>query len=280
MELPSEHPLAEAIIRKLRTQGVETVPLTQFESLTGKGVTGSIDGEPYYLGNRQLINEFKVTIPEPILKLAQEQANLAKTIIYFADKNSVIAIIPVTDPIKSGSAAAVAALHQMQLEVHLLTGDNQQTAKAIAHQVNIKHVAAEILPAGKADYIKTLQARGHVVAMVGDGINDSPALAQAQVSIAMGKGTDIAMETAGMTLMQSDLRHIVTAIRLSKATVRTIKQNLFWAFIYNLIGIPVAAGILYPIFGFLLNPMLAGAAMALSSVSVVANSLRLKSVKI
>ncbi|WP_034256586.1 heavy metal translocating P-type ATPase [Adhaeribacter aquaticus] len=278
IETRSEHPLADAIIRKLKADGFTPASVTNFESITGKGVKADVDGVTYFIGSKHLLAAYNLPVPESLQTIAEQQAALAKTIIFISRKEQVVALIPVTDPIKETSAAAVQALQHLHLQVHLLTGDNIQTAQAIAKQANIAQVQAEVLPTEKAAYVQQLQAKGHVVAMVGDGINDSPALAQADVGIAMGKGTDIAMESAGITLMQSDLRYIVTAIKLSRATVRTIKQNLFWAFIYNLIGIPIAAGILFPFFGFLLNPMLAGAAMALSSVSVVTNSLRLRTI--
>ncbi|PIQ20022.1 MAG: copper-translocating P-type ATPase [Cytophagales bacterium CG18_big_fil_WC_8_21_14_2_50_42_9] len=280
IELQSEHPLADAITRKLRAEAIATVATDAFESITGQGVKATVGGLTYYLGNAKLIAGAQLTFSETLRAQAQEQAALAKTVIYIGREKQVVGILPVTDPIKETSAEAVRNLQQLGLQVHLLTGDTVQTAQAIAKNVNISSVAAEVLPTDKAAYIQQLQAQGNIVAMVGDGINDSPALAQADIGLAMGKGTDIAMEAADMTLMHSDLRHIVTAMRLSRATVRVIKQNLFWAFIYNLVGIPVAAGVLYPFFGFLLNPMLAGAAMALSSVSVVTNSLRLRTIKL
>jgi Cu2+-exporting ATPase len=279
IELRSEHPLADAITRQLQQEEVTPALTDAFESLTGQGVKAQVGEQTYFLGNRQLMANAQLSLPEYLRAQAGEQANLAKTVIYIGREKEVVGIIPVTDPIKETSAEAVRQLQRLGLQVHLLTGDTLQTAQAIAQQVGITQLAAEVLPAEKAAYIQKLQAQGEIVAMVGDGINDSPALAQADIGIAMGKGTDIAMEAADMTLMHSDLRHIVTAMRLSRATVRVIKQNLFWAFIYNLIGIPVAAGVLYPFFGFLLNPMLAGAAMALSSVSVVTNSLRLRRLK-
>lgn len=200
----------------------------------------------------------------------------AKTVVIFAEDTEAVAAIAITDAIKAGSKAAINSLQQQGIEVYMLTGDNQQTAAAIAREAGITNFTAEVLPAGKADFVKQLQQQGKTVAMVGDGINDSHALAQADVSIAMGKGSDIAMDVAKMTLITSDLNSIPKALKLSGRTVRTIRQNLFWAFIYNLIGIPIAAGLLYPVNGFLLDPMLAGAAMALSSISVVGNSLRLK----
>ncbi|QNF33534.1 copper-translocating P-type ATPase [Adhaeribacter swui] len=276
IESRSEHPLAEAITRKLNQEEVEKVELTQFTSITGQGVQAKVKDHLFRIGNRAFLLDSGVIISAEAAQIAEKQTKLAKTLVYVAADQELVALIPVTDPIKETSAQAVQELQHLGLQVYLLTGDNAQTAEAIARQTNISNVAAGILPTGKADYVKQLQQKNLVVAMVGDGINDSPALAQADLGIAMGHGTDVAMETAGLTLMQSDLRYIAKSIKLSRATVRTIRQNLFWAFIYNLIGIPIAAGVLYPVNGYLLNPMLAGAAMALSSVSVVANSLRLR----
>ena len=280
IEQQSEHPLAEAITRKLIQENIPPAAPQQFSSVTGQGVQARVNGHQYLIGNRALLLNYNIPIPASVDQLATAETAQAKTIIYVSLDGQIVALIPVTDPIKETSAAAVRELQQMGLEVHLLTGDNQQTAQAIAQQAGIKNVTAEVLPTGKAAYVQALQQKGLTVAMVGDGINDSPALAQADLGIAMGRGTDIAMEAAGLTLMQSDLRYIAKAIRLSRVTVKTIRQNLFWAFIYNLIGIPIAAGVLYPLNGYLLNPMLAGAAMALSSVSVVTNSLRLRTKRI
>ena len=207
---------------------------------------------------------------------ATEFQGQAKTAVIVAEENKTVAIIAIADKVKEGSARAIKTLQDMGIDVYMITGDNQHTAAAIAGQLGLKHFQAEVLPSEKAGFVKTLQSEGKVVAMVGDGINDSQALAQADVSIAMGKGSDIAMDVAKMTLITSDLNSIPKALKLSGRTVKTIRQNLFWAFIYNLIGIPIAAGVLYPVNQFLLDPMIAGAAMALSSVSVVANSLRLK----
>jgi Cu2+-exporting ATPase len=204
----------------------------------------------------------------------------AKTVIYFSNSEIILALMAIADQVKKSSAAAIRSLTEKGIEVYMITGDNNQTAKAVAERVGIKNFEAEVLPSDKADFVKKLQSEGKVVAMVGDGINDSQALAQADVSIAMGKGSDIAMDTAKMTLITSDLQSVPKALNLSTKTVRGIRQNLFWAFIYNLIGIPIAAGVLYPINGFLLDPMIAGAAMAMSSVSVVGNSLRLRRTKI
>lgn len=274
IEKQSEHPLAEAVVTHLKNQN--TTSISNFESITGKGARADANGETYFIGNRRLIEENKIAIEKQISEKANQWGNEAKTVIWFANATKVVAVLAIADQVKSTSQKAIQELQQSGIEVYMLTGDNETTAKAVSEKVGIKHYKAEVLPEQKAAYVKELQAKGKVVAMVGDGINDSTALAQADVSIAMGKGSDIAMDVAKMTIISSDLSKIPEAIRLSKSTVSTIKQNLFWAFIYNLIGIPIAAGILYPINGFLLNPMLAGAAMALSSVSVVSNSLRLK----
>lgn len=274
IEKQSEHPLAEAVVTHLKQQ--QLFKISSFESITGKGAKAQANGESYFIGNKRLIEENKIAIEKSISEKANQWGNEAKTVIWFANSQKVVAVLAIADQVKSTSQKAIQELQAAGIEVYMLTGDNQTTAKAVSEKVGIKHFKAEVLPEQKADYVKELQAKGKVVAMVGDGINDSTALAQADVSIAMGKGSDIAMDVAKMTIILSDLTKIPEAIRLSKSTVSTIKQNLFWAFIYNLIGIPIAAGILYPINGFLLNPMLAGAAMALSSVSVVSNSLRLK----
>ncbi len=274
LEKQSEHPLAEAVVSHLKNQN--TVSIAQFESITGKGAKAEIDREIYFIGNKRLIQENEILIENTVAEKANQWGNEANTVIWFANTKKVIAILAIADQIKTTSQKAIAELQKSGIEVYMLTGDNEMTAKAVSEQVGIKQYKAEVLPEHKAVFVKQLQQQGKIVAMVGDGINDSTALAQADVSIAMGKGSDIAMDVAKMTIISSDLTKIPEAIHLSKSTVRTIKQNLFWAFIYNLIGIPIAAGILYPINGFLLNPMIAGAAMAMSSVSVVSNSLWLK----
>lgn len=285
LEAQSEHPLAEAVVKYLKATGAKLVTLDSFESLTGRGVKGQVDGKTYFVGNERLLNEMSSRLGDDISTLASKTGEMpspkrddisAQTIIYFADEHQLLATLSIADPIKSSSAAAIKTLQERGIDVHLLTGDNPGTAKAVADSVGISQFVAEALPTDKAEYIKRLQAQGKVVAMVGDGINDAQALAQADVSMAMGKGSDIAMDVAKMTLLTSDLNSVPSALQLSKKTVRIIHQNLFWAFVYNLIGIPIAAGVLYPAFGFLLNPMMAGAAMALSSVSVVTNSLRLR----
>ncbi len=280
LEQASEHPLAEAIVRRLKAEGVKSAAVNGFESLTGKGVTAMFDGEKYWAGSYRLLELQSVRISDQLKGQVVELQQLAQTVIYFCNATDVLAIVAIADQIKPGSAKAVSALKAQGIAVYMLTGDNQQTAASIASQAGIDHFQAEVLPSDKAEFVKKLQAEGKVVAMIGDGINDSQALAQADVSIAMGKGSDIAIDVAKITLVSSDLQQIPRALRLSRQTVRTIRQNLFWAFIYNLIGIPIAAGLLYPVNGFLLNPMIAGAAMALSSVSVVSNSLRLKFAKL
>jgi Cu2+-exporting ATPase len=280
LESQSEHPLADAITGKLKSEGIKSITLDSFESVTARGVKGRYHQTTYFAGNRQLLEENKINLSTNLSAIASKLQSEAKTVIFFADEKNVLAVIAIADKIKTTSKAAIEALQSKGIEVYMLTGDNAQTAKAVATQVGLKHFRAEVMPSGKAAFVKQLQSEGKVVAMVGDGINDSHALAQADVSIAMGKGSDIAMDTAKMTLITSDLQSIPKALTLSSKTVMGIRQNLFWAFIYNLIGIPLAAGVLYPINGFLLDPMIAGAAMALSSVSVVANSLRLKSATI
>lgn len=280
MEAQSEHPLAEAIVDRLKEEGITGHNPEQFESITGRGVKAKFMRENFYVGNRKLMEENNISFQDALNEAALRLQAEAKTVVFFADEKEVLAVIAIADKIKSTSAAAIKILQKKGIEVYMMTGDNQQTAKAVADHVGVRHYVAEALPGDKAEFAKKLQAQGKVVAMVGDGINDSHALAQADVSIAMGKGSDIAMDVAKMTLITSDLQSIPKALNLSTRTVRGIRQNLFWAFIYNLIGIPLAAGALFPLNGFLLDPMIAGAAMALSSVSVVGNSLRLRAAKI
>ncbi len=278
IESKSEHPLAEAVVKHFK--GTMPVLLSKFESITGKGVSAVVIADNYYVGTSKLLDENGVSASEELWAAANAWNKEAKTVIWFANGKRALAVLAVSDEVKKTSVAAIAQLKQMGIAVHMLTGDNEATARTIALQTGVDNYKAEVLPHQKAEFIKQLQTSGNVVAMVGDGINDSTALAQANVSIAMGTGSDIAMDVARMTIISSDLTKIPQAIHLSRKTVATIRQNLFWAFIYNIIGIPVAAGLLYPVNGFLLNPMLAGAAMALSSVSVVSNSLRLKWTKI
>jgi len=274
IEKNSEHPLAEAIVNYLSEN--KNVIIQDFESITGFGAHAMVEGKPYFVGNLNLMREHAIIIDPAIYSAAISWQNTAKTVIYFSNDKICLAVVALGDEVKTGSKEAVKKLQDAGIKVYMLTGDNENTAKAIAAEVGILNYKSGILPADKGEFVKELQTRGRVVAMVGDGINDSNALAQADVSIAMGKGSDIAMDVAKMTIISSDLNKISQAIKLSAFTVQTIKQNLVWAFIYNLISIPIAAGLLYPVNGFLLNPMVAGAAMALSSISVVSNSLRLK----
>lgn len=281
MELKSEHPLAEAIVRELTNDGVSKGNLKSFESITGKGVEATTElDEKYYVGNKKLLLQNEVLISEEIEEIAHKWSQEAQTVVYFSNHQEVLGLIGISDRVKKTSKSAIQQLKGRGIEVHLLTGDNLETAQAVARSVGIEHYRGEVLPADKAGYIKDLQANDRTVAMIGDGINDSQALAQADVSIAMATGSDIAMDVAKITLMSSDLESVPKALNLSKKTVLGVRQNLFWAFIYNIIGIPLAAGILYPYNGFLLNPMIAGAAMAFSSVSVVLNSLRLRTAKL
>ena len=274
IEKQSGHPLAEAVVKHFGD--LSPTAITDFESLTGRGASARAGTMIYYAGNRRLLDEKGIRIDASFLEKAAAWSLASKTVIWFADEQQALGVFAIADQIKHTSQQAIQTLKQAGIEVYMLTGDNEATAAAIARQTGINAYKAEVLPEQKAAFVKQLQAQGNTVAMVGDGINDSTALAQADVSIAMGKGSDIAMDVAKMTIISSDLNKIPEAIQLSRQTVATIRQNLFWAFIYNVIGIPVAAGILYPVNGFLLNPMIAGAAMALSSVSVVTNSLRLK----
>lgn len=281
MENQSEHPLAEAVTNYLKADNIKSVSIKNFDSITGQGVTAfDMQDEQYFIGNERLMNANKIVISTTAKDLLTQWQKEAKTVILFANSQKVLAVLAIADEIKATSKSAIKTLQDRNIEVYMLTGDNKQTAAEVAKQVGLQHFEAEVMPSDKANFVKKLQEQGKVVAMVGDGINDSHALAQADVSIAMGKGSDIAMDVAKMTLITSDLQAIPKALKLSKKTVLGIRQNLFWAFIYNIIGIPIAAGLLYPINGFLLDPMIAGAAMALSSVSVVGNSLRLKTTKI
>ncbi|HJU64736.1 MAG TPA: heavy metal translocating P-type ATPase [Gemmatimonadaceae bacterium] len=275
VETASEHPLADAIVNHATKHELGLVTPESFQSLTGRGVVGAVSGVSLAVGNETLMREHAIDV-SPLRGAADRLAAEGKTPIYVGADGALEGLIAVADPIKTTSREAIARLHRMGLEVVMLTGDNRHTAQAIARQAGIDHVVAEVLPEGKIAEVKRLQGEGKVVAMVGDGINDAPALAQADVGIAIGTGTDIAAEAGDVVLMRGDLRSAVQAIELSRRTMRTMKQNLFWAFIYNIVGIPVAAGVLYPAFGILLSPVFAGAAMAFSSVSVVTNSLRLR----
>ncbi len=279
LERKSEHPLGAAVVRHMQQLQMPLLDTAEFDSLTGQGVNAVFNGRRFYAGSRKLLIESHIPIPAELEKTVQEWYGRSYSVIWFANEQSVLAAIAIADKVKEKSAKAIANLMQMGIEVIMQTGDNGATAEAVARQVGISEFSAEVMPADKAALVKRLQSQNKVVAMVGDGINDSHALAESDVSIAMGKGSDVAIDVAKITLLRSDLTGIANAIKLSKRTVRTIRQNLFWAFIYNIIGIPIAAGILYPVNGFLLDPMIGGAAMALSSVSVVGNSLRLKYMK-
>jgi Cu2+-exporting ATPase len=265
------------VVKHLENKGVRgQLAMEAFTTMPGMGARARVDGDEYFVGNQRLLKEFDIELTPQLAALGRQWTGDGRTTVYFAGRRQVLAVLGLEDKLKQGSQEAVERLKKDGIEVHLVTGDAQGAALAVAHQAGIVRVAGGVLPAGKAEYVRSLQEKGQVVAMVGDGINDSAALAQADVGIAMGKGADIAMDVAQLTILTSDLRRVPEAIRLSRRTVATIRQNLFWAFLYNLIGIPIAAGALYPPYHFLLNPMLAGAAMALSSVSVVSNSLRLK----
>ena len=277
-EKGSEHPLGEAIVDFANDMGIDTVNVTDFMAIPGHGIEVTIDENQVLLGNRKLMTERKINL-ENWEQISDKLADEGKTPMYIAISGKLAGIVAVADTVKESSKRAIESLHRMGIEVTMITGDNKKTAQAIARQVGIDRVLAEVLPQDKADKVKELQSKGRKVAMVGDGINDAPALAQADIGIAIGSGTDVAMESADIVLMRSDLMDVPTAIQLSRSTIGNIKENLFWAFAYNTIGIPIAMGILYIFGGPLLNPMIAGAAMSLSSVSVVTNALRLKRFK-
>ncbi len=276
LEKPSEHPLAHAVVEYAAAQGITPRGMDDFEAVFGKGVTARLKGSVYCAGNEAMLDERGIPLPNKAKKALETLASDGKTPLIFCKEKNILGIIAVADTVKPTSAAAVAQLGQMGIDVTMLTGDNRRTAEAIRRQLNIPHVVAEVLPQEKERHVAALQQQGRVVAMVGDGINDAPALARADVGIAIGAGTDVAIESADVVLMKSDLADVVTAIQLSKAVIRNIQENLFWAFFYNTVGIPVAAGVLYPLFQLRLNPMIGAAAMSLSSVCVVSNALRLK----
>jgi Cu+-exporting ATPase len=279
LERGSEHPLAEAIVRGAAEKGIALTEAGDFASLTGKGVKGTIAGRLVALGNQALLETLKID-PGKLAGQAEALRADGQTVMFVTLDGKAGGLVGVADPIKESTPAAIAALHKEGVRIVMLTGDSRTTAAAVAAKLNIDDVTAEVLPDQKAEVVKRLQSEGRQVAMAGDGINDAPALAQAQVGIAMGTGTDVAMESAGVTLVKGDLRGIVRARKLSRATMSNIRQNLFWAFAYNSLGVPVAAGLLYPFFGILLSPMIAAAAMSFSSISVVGNALRLRRVRI
>jgi Cu+-exporting ATPase len=275
LERGSEHPLAAAIVAGAQAQGVAAGNATSFESITGKGVIGHIEGRSVALGNLRLLEDLHID-PGELARTAESLRADGQTIMFVAVDGKVAGLLGVADPIKTTTPEAIQQLHDEGIQIVMLTGDSRTTASAVAGKLSIDEVVAEVLPDQKAAVVRRFQAEGRVVAMAGDGINDAPALAQAQVGIAMGTGTDVAMQSAGVTLVKGDLRGIVRARRLSRATMRNIKQNLFFAFAYNALGVPIAAGVLYPVFGLLLSPIIAAAAMSFSSVSVVGNALRLR----
>jgi Cu+-exporting ATPase len=276
LERASEHPLAQAIVQGAKERGVALQPAANFQAVTGQGVHGVVGGRRVALGSRG----FMQNVPEGLAAKAEALRAQGKTALFASIDDRVAAVIAVADPIKETTAEAVKSLQAQGVRIVMLSGDARTTAEAVARQLGIEEALGEVLPQQKLEKVKTLQAQGRVVAMAGDGINDAPALAQAHVGIAMGTGTDVAIESAGVTLVKGDLRAIAKAIRLARATMRNVKQNLFFAFVYNALGVPIAAGVLYPFFGLLLSPIFAGAAMALSSVSVVTNALRLRRVKL
>ena len=279
LERGSEHPLAEAIVRGAEERGVEMVEAGEFEAVTGQGVRGTVDGQPVALGNIRLLADMGLDVGA-LTARADARRDEGETVMFVVVDGAVAGMVAVADPVKDTTPSALKALHALGFRIIMATGDNERTAKAVAARLGIDEIRADVLPQDKARIIAELQAAGRKVAMAGDGVNDAPALAQADVGIAMGTGADVAMESAGITLVKGDLMGIVRARHLSRATMRNIRQNLFFAFVYNALGVPVAAGALYPFFGILLSPIIASGAMALSSVSVIANSLRLRSTKI
>lgn len=279
LERASEHPLAAAIVKGAQDKDIKLTAVSEFRSITGKGVTGNVEGRAVALGNLKLFEELHIDAGE-LPARAESLRSDGQTVMLLAIDGKAAGLIGVADPVKESTAEAIRALHEEGVQVIMLTGDNRITAEAVARKLGIDRIEAEVLPEQKAAIVKQLQAQGRFVAMAGDGINDAPALAQAQVGIAMGTGTDVAMESAGVTLVKGDLNGIVRAVRLSRATMKNIRQNLFFAFIYNVLGIPIAAGVLYPFFGLLLSPIIAAAAMSFSSVSVITNALRLSRVKL
>jgi Cu+-exporting ATPase len=279
LERASEHPLADAIVWGAEQREVAFAPVADFASVTGKGVSGTVDGARVALGNRAFMEELKVELGDLASRAESLRAD-GQTVMFVAVDRRVAGLLGVADPVKEGTPEAIRALHEEGLRIVMVTGDSETTARAVARPLGIDEVLAEVLPDQKVEVVRRLQSEGHRVAVAGDGINDAPALAQADVGIAMGTGTDIAIESAGVTLVKGDLRGIVRARRLSRRTMRNIEQNLFFAFVYNALGVPIAAGVLYPFTGLLLSPMIAAAAMSMSSVSVIANALRLRQAEV
>jgi Cu+-exporting ATPase len=279
LEQASEHPLATAVVHAARDRGISLVEVRDVQSITGKGVLGHVEGHPVIVGNRHMLEDVGGVRSE-LADRAESLRRDGQTVMFVAVDNRLAGLLGVADPIKESTPDALRALRQEGIEVVMVTGDSRTTAEAVAKKLQIDRVEAEVLPEQKIEIVKRLQAEGRMVGMAGDGINDAPALAAADVGIAMGTGTDVAMESAGITLVKGDLQGIVRARRLSQATMRNIRQNLFFAFVYNAAGVPIAAGVLYPFLRLLLNPMIAAAAMSFSSVSVIANSLRLRNAQL
>ena len=275
LEQASEHPLAGSIVAGAKQRSLNMAKTDDFQSVTGKGVTGTVEGHKVAVGSAKLLEGLSVD-PQTLVKRAEELRQQGQTVMLVALDSRPAGLVGVADPIKDSTPEAIKLLHEEGIRLIMLTGDNRTTAQAVASKLGLDDIQAEVLPDQKAAVVKRLQTEGRIVAMAGDGVNDAPALAQAQVGIAMGTGTDVAMESAGVTLVQGDLRGIARARRLSRGTMRNIRQNLFFAFVYNVLGVPIAAGVLYPFFGLLLSPMIASAAMTLSSVSVIMNALRLR----
>jgi Cu+-exporting ATPase len=279
LERSSEHPLSGAIVQAAQQRNLQLPDASGFQSITGKGIKGTVSGQEVLVGSSRLLRDAGID-PTPLEQDSKSALNPAQTVIFVAIDHQPAGWLAIADPIRATTREALQMLHQQHVRVAMLTGDSKATAAAIAAELHLDDFQAEVLPQQKAAAVKKWQAEGHTIAMAGDGVNDAPALAAANVGIAMGTGTDIAMESAGITLVKGDLRGIVRALLLSRATVRNIRQNLLFAFLYNILGIPIAAGLLYPFFGILLSPMLASAAMTLSSVSVISNALRLRTVKL
>jgi Cu+-exporting ATPase len=279
LERGSEHPLAAAIVKGAEERGVKLAETRQFRSITGKGVVGSVDGKNVALGNAKLLEELNIKAGE-LWGQSEELRKEGQTVMYVVVDGAIAGLLCVADPVKQSTPEAIGLLHEEGIKIVMLTGDNRTTAEAVAKRLGIDQIQAEVLPEQKVEVVKRLQTEGRMVAMAGDGVNDAPALAQAHVGIAMGTGTDVAMESAGVTLIKGDLRGIAKARRLSRGTMRNIRENLFFAFIYNVLGIPIAAGVLYPFFGVLLSPVIASVAMTFSSVSVITNALRLNKLQL
>ena len=280
LENQSEHPLARAIVAAANKEQIELREATGFESTTGGGVAAKLDGKLVRVGKEKFLSDARVTIPDELKNQARTLQDKAQTTVWVAIDGKAFGVIGIADPIKETTREAVRELHAMGLKIIMCTGDNRRTAESVARELHIDDFRAEVMPQEKIDVVNTLRSQGAIVAMAGDGINDAPALAAADVGIAMGTGTDVAIESAGITLVKGDLMGILKAMHISRAVMRNIRQNLFFAFIYNALGVPIAAGVLYPFFGILLSPMIAGAAMSFSSVSVIGNALRLRSTRL